>query len=116
LTKAQKDDLFKTIRYSHLHHDELLKLSKNPIFESAKDYVMQGLSHRLNPFEEVPENDEKYTIELKPRISYAEKVLKSTQSIAAKKKEEVDEDKKEDTASKSQVTGQANGVKAKNLE
>ena len=77
---------------------------------------MQGLSHRLNPFEEVPENDEKYTIELKPRISYAEKVLKSNQSIAAKKKEEVDEDKKEDTASKSQETGQANGVKVKNLE
>jgi hypothetical protein len=76
LTKAQKDELFKVIRYPHLHHDELLKLSKNPIFASAKDYVMQGLSHRLNPFENVGENDDRYTIELKARISYADKVLR----------------------------------------
>ena len=51
-------------------------MSKNPVFASALDYVMQGLSHRLNPFEQIPENDDKYTIELKPRLSYAEKVLK----------------------------------------
>lgn len=90
LTKAQKDALFKTIRYPHLHHDELLKLSKNPIFESAKDYVMQGLSHRLNPFEKVGENDERYTIELKPRLSYADKVLKPSQSIISQASEQKD--------------------------
>lgn len=69
------------MRYPHLHHDELLNLSKNPIFASAKDYVMQGLSHRLNPFEKVGENDDRYTIELKPRLSYEDKVLKPSQSF-----------------------------------
>ena len=58
-----------------------MSLSKNPIFASAKDYVMQGLSHRLNPFEKVGENDDRYTIELKPRLSYEEKVLKPSQSF-----------------------------------
>lgn len=42
---------------------------------------MQGLSHRLNPFEKVGENDDRYTIELKPRLSYEEKVLKPSQSF-----------------------------------
>ena len=42
---------------------------------------MQGLSHRLNPFEKVGENDDRYTIELKPRLSYEDKVLKPSQSI-----------------------------------
>jgi hypothetical protein len=69
------------VRYPHLHHDELLSLNKNPIFASAKDYVMQGLSHRLNPFEKVGENDDRYTIELKPRLYYEEKVLKPSQSF-----------------------------------
>jgi hypothetical protein len=56
----------------------LLSLSKNPLFAGAKDYVMQGLSHRLNPFEKISEADlkEKYQIDLKPRTSYADKVLK----------------------------------------
>jgi hypothetical protein len=43
--------------------------------------VMQGLSHRLNPFEKVGENDDRYTIELKPRLSYEDKVLKPSQSF-----------------------------------
>jgi len=53
-------------------------MAKNPLFSSAKDFIMQGLSYRLNPFEKISEADlkEKYQIELKPRASYADKVLK----------------------------------------
>jgi hypothetical protein len=52
VSKEQKDKIFKAIRYSHLQHAELMSLGKNPRFESeAKDYIMQGLSFKLNPFE-----------------------------------------------------------------
>jgi hypothetical protein len=52
LTKAQKAELFATIRYAHLHHEELLETSRNPLFSDAKDLIMQGLSYRLSPYEQ----------------------------------------------------------------
>ena len=58
LTKVQKDLLFKAIRYSHLQHAQLIELGKNSYFESgAKDYIMEGLSFRLNPFEGAKSQD-----------------------------------------------------------
>jgi len=51
LTKTQKADLFKTIRYGFLHHDELLALTMNPTFELAKNFIVEGLSVRLNSYE-----------------------------------------------------------------
>ena len=51
LSKAEKTELFKTIRFSFMKHEDLLALTMNPVFESAKQFVIEGLSVRLNPFE-----------------------------------------------------------------
>lgn len=51
LTKAQKTDLFKTIRYGFLRHDELLALTLNPNFDLAKNFIVEGLSMRLKSYE-----------------------------------------------------------------
>jgi hypothetical protein len=47
LSKAEKKELFKTVRYSFLEHEELLLLTTNPVFELAKEYVIEGLSVKL---------------------------------------------------------------------
>jgi type I site-specific restriction endonuclease len=47
LSKAEKKELFKTVRYSFLEHEELLKLTANPVFELAKEFVIEGLSVKL---------------------------------------------------------------------
>lgn len=47
LSKAQKKELFRTVRYSFLEHEELLSLNSNPNFELAKEYVIEGLSVKL---------------------------------------------------------------------
>ena len=74
VTKAQKEALFKAIRYSHLPHAELISLGKNPVFqEGAKDFILQGLSFRLNPFEGAKPLDQlekENIIVLTPRKSY----------------------------------------------
>ena len=51
LTKAEKKELFKTIRYSYMKHEDLLALTADPVFALAKEYIIQGLSVRLNPYE-----------------------------------------------------------------
>lgn len=48
LTKAQKTDLFKSIRYSFLHHEQLLSMTNNPRFELAKNFIVEGLTYKLN--------------------------------------------------------------------
>lgn len=51
LSKEQKKGLFKTLRYSYCKHEDLLALTTNKTFELAKDFIVEGLSVRLNPFE-----------------------------------------------------------------
>ena len=48
LSKAERKDLFKTVRYSFLEHEQLLTLTTNPIFELAKEFVIEGLSVKLS--------------------------------------------------------------------
>jgi hypothetical protein len=48
LTKEQKKELFKAIRFSYLHHEELLKLAADPVFELAKDFIVEGLTYKLD--------------------------------------------------------------------
>lgn len=57
LTEEEKLALLKTIRYSQLSHPTLKKVSANPLFSLAKDYVLQGLSARLKAFEETTEEE-----------------------------------------------------------
>ncbi len=105
LTKAEKDQLFKSVRYSHLQHSELLDAAKNPVFSTlAKDYIMQGLSHRLKPFEGGKEDIEKeYTIELKPRNHYKKEEPPKKEEVPPKKEEE--KPKEQDKNEENKKTG-----------
>ena len=83
--------MFKTIRYSHLHHEELLETHKNPLFgPEAQELIMQGLSHRLSPFEKSV-TEKEYLIELMPRTSYEMKkerpLVELKPTLEAKKEE-----------------------------
>ena len=51
LNDNDKLELFKQIRYSHLSHQTLIRLSTQSLFILAKDYVLQGLSARLKSYE-----------------------------------------------------------------
>eukprot|EP00347_Sterkiella_histriomuscorum_P013958 403362705 len=71
LKKEEKERLFKGIHYPFLKHEELIETSLNPNFDQAKDYIMQGLSYRLNPYEENQKYRE-FTINLQPRKNYGQ--------------------------------------------
>jgi len=68
LSAAEKTELFKTIRFSFMKHEELLALTMNPTFELAKQCVIEGLSVRLNPYENGIK--EGLTINIEPRANY----------------------------------------------
>lgn len=51
LSKEEKEKLLLSIRYSYLKHEELVEAGFNPLFDSAKNLIMQGLSFRLDPYE-----------------------------------------------------------------
>ena len=63
LKDDEREKLFKSIHYAYLRHEDLVETSMNPNFVQAKDYIMQGLSYRLNPYEANP-NQRDYTINL----------------------------------------------------
>ena len=75
LKKDQKEHLFKAIHYSFLKHEELIETSLNPNFDQAKDYIMQGLSYRLNPYE-ANQKYREFTINLQPRKNYGQDMEK----------------------------------------
>jgi len=68
LSKAQKIELFSTIRYSFMKHEDLIALTMNKAFDLAKDYVLEGLSVRLNSFENGIKKELKINTE--PRVNY----------------------------------------------
>ena len=47
LTDEQKERIFRCIRYSYLTQECLLKLSTDPDFALAKEYIVQGLACKL---------------------------------------------------------------------
>ena len=68
LRTEQKRELYKAIRYAFLTHQELLKISKDKLFEEAKEYIVEGLTFKIEP-EEVSMKDDTL-INLRPRESY----------------------------------------------
>lgn len=68
LRSEEKKELLKTIRYAFLTHQELLKCSRDPLFNEAKEYIVEGLTHKIEP-EEVEGKDDTL-ISLVPRYSY----------------------------------------------
>ena len=49
--RPEKIELFKTVRYSFLSHENLINLTSNKTFELAKDFILEGMSLKLNAFE-----------------------------------------------------------------
>jgi len=69
LTKTQKTELFKTIRYGFLKNDELLALAANPVFELAKNFIVEGLAAKLeHDFESLQKKG--LQININPRVYY----------------------------------------------
>ena len=66
LRKDEKLELFKTVRYSYLSHENLISLTSNKTFELAKDFVLEGLSLKLNAFEAGIKTEP--TININPRV------------------------------------------------
>ena len=51
--------MFKTVRYSFISHENLLKLSasENAYVQEAKPFIMEGLSYKLNEHENAIRED-----------------------------------------------------------
>ena len=65
LTKDEEKALVYCIRFSFLSHADLISLSNDPIMGDYKDLLLQGLSARLNTYENTDE--QKPLINLTPR-------------------------------------------------
>jgi hypothetical protein len=65
---SDKKELYKTIRFAFLTHQELLKWSRDPLFDEAKEYLVEGLTYKIEP-EEVLDK-ENTIINLYPRAHY----------------------------------------------
>ena len=51
LSKKEQRELFRCIRYNFLSHEDLIELSEREPFASiAQDYLVEGLSYRLDKF------------------------------------------------------------------
>ena len=66
LTPEEEKTLVYCIRFSFLSHADLISLSNDPIMKDYKDLLLQGLSARLNTYENT--DDQKHLINLTPRI------------------------------------------------
>ena len=65
LTPEEERNLVSCIRLSFLSHADLITLNNEPIMDNFKDLIMQGLSARLDTYENA--NEKKILINLKPR-------------------------------------------------
>lgn len=68
LRSEDKREIFKTIRYAFISHAELLKCSRDPLFNEAKEYLVEGLTYKIEPEEVLGKDDT--IISLKPRLHY----------------------------------------------
>ena len=65
LTPEEEKSLVSCIRFSFLTHADLISLNNEPIMDNFKDLIMQGLSARLDTYENAEEKN--IEINLKPR-------------------------------------------------
>ena len=65
LTPEEEKMLVLCIRFSYLSHADLIALTNEPIMENFKDLILQGLSARLDTYENT--NEKKTIINLEPR-------------------------------------------------
>lgn len=86
-----KRELFKTVRFAFLTHQELLHCSRDPLFHEAKEYLVEGLTYKIEP-EEVLGKAET-VISLIPRVHYhyPEKAISSDLNVRAPQHHRIDE-------------------------
>ena len=65
LSSEEEKNLVSCIRFSFLSHADLISLNNEPIMDNFKDLIMQGLSARLDTYENAKEKN--IIINLKPR-------------------------------------------------
>lgn len=70
LRSEDKRKLFKTIRFAFLTHQELLKCSRDPLFNEAKEFLVEGLTYQIEPEEVI--GKEETVISLVPRHYYTQ--------------------------------------------
>jgi hypothetical protein len=73
LTPEQERELILCIRFSFLSHQDLMTYTNDPIIGQYKELILQGLSIRLNTYEQTPENN--LLICIKPRKYLNEKKM-----------------------------------------
>ena len=56
LKKSEEKDLILYIRFSLLSHQDLILISTDSFMNDYNDYVLQGISLRLNTYENFEEN------------------------------------------------------------
>ena len=71
LSPEEEKNLVSCIRFSFLSHADLISLNNEPIMDNFKDLIMQGLSARLDTYENAKEKN--IIINLKPRKSLKKK-------------------------------------------
>lgn len=73
LTGQDRYDIFKSIRWSRLQHEQLIELTMDPIFAPAKEMILAGLSARLSTFEHTAKSTTQSLnfSEMPPRVAEA---------------------------------------------
>ena len=78
LSKEQEKELIMCIRFAYIPHNELVKLTNEPMMSDFKDILLQALSLKLNSYEENKNNEieTKNIFNSNPRICF-QKIEKS---------------------------------------
>ena len=81
LSKKEQKEFFKCVRYSFLSHEDLINLTSNPIFSGvAKDYIIEGMSARLNTNENAVKKE--FVINTEPRSNHQMKKPEAPKAAA----------------------------------
>ena len=91
LSKKEKKELYQTVRFVHMSHEELIKLQTDAKYTIAKDQLVEALSYKLNNYEnaikeELKLNNRDYRVNYEP-----EKMMSvNVSQISDKEKENAD--------------------------
>lgn len=80
-TEVQKTELFKAIRWHNITHDNLLELSQDSFWHSARAFILQGLSGRLQNFDKTIVSVSN-SFHQEPRVKYPQVVNGNVTTVA----------------------------------
>lgn len=55
------------LRFKFMSHEAIMKASKSPVIEPFRDFLIEGLSSKLKPFEDT---SNAYSVLMEPRTNY----------------------------------------------